>query len=154
MSVIKQERWAFSSALHVENPTVGKFTVTGLKTGIELSQHNQHNWLVCSVPGPNILEAWRIKAVLILYNIKGSPGGKIDKIGIRNGHLDVYGFENLTIGPNANWELKRLELPGTGYTFRYSLGVTIHVMYQKPEFEPTAPPTQFFFTGVGLEFIK
>lgn len=149
MSGITDRRWAFASALHVENPAVGKFHVNGLHTGIELLK-TQDNWLVGSIPAPNIHEGWKVKSALILYNIRG-PVGLIDKIGIRNGYLDLHRFENLTIGPNANWEIKQLDLPGPT-AFAYSLGITIHVWV--PDNPDVTPPIQFLFTGIGLEFSK
>ena len=153
-----EERWVYGSALHVENPTVGRFTVLGTMTTIEL-RANQHNWLICSVPAPNVLDGWRVRAVMIRYNIRrpDSRGlGHIDKIGIRNGNLDVARFEGLTIGPNSiepheNWEVRRLVLSRPG-DFRFGLGVTIHVLF--PEISPIPPPTKFSFTSIGIEFIK
>src|SRR6266540_613416 len=150
MSEITDERYAFGSTLRVEDPAVGKFFTKGLYTGLELTE-KKNNWLVGSVPAPNIHEGWRIKAVKILYSIRG-PYGSIDKIGIRNGHLDVYRFEGLTFGPNPNWQLQRLELPGPS-SFAYGLGVTIHVDYPEITGSTTSqPPTQFLFTSIGLEF--
>jgi hypothetical protein len=144
-----ERRWAWASALHVENPAVGKFHVNGLHSGIELRQ-GQGNWLVASIPAPNIHEGWKIRSVLILYNIRGNIG-LIDKIGIRNGHIEVHGFQNLTIGPNTSWELRKLDLPGPS-SFAYGLGISIHV--QVPATPDVTPPTQFLFTSVGLDFIK
>jgi len=151
MSQITDERWAFGSSLHVEDPTVGKFFCKGLYTGIELRQ-TESNWLVGSVPAPNIHEGWRIRSVMILYNIRG-PYGSIDKIGIRNGNLDAHRFEGLALGPNTTWELRKLELPSAA-SFAYGLGVTIHVNYPEIVGSPSQPPTQFLFTSIGLEFIK
>jgi hypothetical protein len=149
MSQITDERWAFGSSLHVEDPTVGNFYCKGLYTGITLVK-NQSNWLVGSVPAPNIHEGWKIKSVMILYNIRGELG-LIDKIGIRNGHLDVQRFEGLNIGPNTTWELRKFELPSAA-SFAYGLGVTIHVNY--PDHPDISHPTQFLFTSIGLEFIR
>jgi len=151
MSQITDARWAFGSALHVEDPTVGKFFCKGLYTGMELSE-TQSNWLVGSVPAPNTHEGWRINSVMILFNIRG-PYGNIDKIGIRSGHLDVQGFEGLNIGPNTTWELRKLDLPSAA-SFAYGLGVTIHVQYPEIIGSPGQPPTQFLFTSIGLEFIR
>jgi hypothetical protein len=148
-----QERWAFHTALHVEFKDVGKFIQDTRYTGVELNE-TQHNWLVGSVPGPNILDAWKVKAVMILYNIRNTQGdfGMIDKIGIRNGHLVLGSIENLNITRNANWDVKKLELPGPT-SFRYSLGVMIHVNY--PQIVDHGQwPTQFLFAGIGLEFVK
>jgi hypothetical protein len=119
----------------------------------------QHNWLICSVPAPNILEGWRVKAVMILYNIRrlDTRGfGMIDKIGIRDGNLDVARFEGLTIGPNSiepaeNWVERKLELPNPR-GFRFGLGVTIHVT--GPPLDTENPSTKFSFTSIGLEFTK
>lgn len=156
-----EQRWVYGSALHVENPSVGRFTVLGTMTTIELSNVTQHNWLICSVPAPNILEGWKVKAVMILYNIRRPdprPLGMIDKIGIRDGNLDVARFEGLTIGPNSiepneNWEVRKLELISPS-GFRFGLGVTIHVEGGLG-FEASAiGPTKFSFTSIGLEFIK
>ncbi len=128
MSEITDERYAFGSTLRVEDPAVGKFFTKGLYTGLELTE-KKNNWLV-------------------------GPYGSIDKIGIRNGHLDVYRFEGLTFGPNPNWQLQRLELPGPS-SFAYGLGVTIHVDYPEITGSTTSqPPTQFLFTSIGLEFVK
>jgi hypothetical protein len=80
-----EQRWAYGSALHVENPSVGRFTVLGTMTTIELLNPSQHNWLICSVSAPNTLEGWKVKAIMILYNIRRPdprPLGMIDKIGI------------------------------------------------------------------------
>ena len=148
-----QERWAFHTALHVEFKDVGKFIQDTRYTGVELNEL-QHNWLLGSVPAPNILEAWKIKSVMILYNLRNTQGdfGMIDKIGINNGHLPVHMFENLNITRNANWDVKKLELPGQ-FSFRYSLGVTIHVNYPQV-IDHGQWPTQFLFAGIGLEFVK
>jgi DNA-binding beta-propeller fold protein YncE len=155
---IIEERWVYGSALHVENPAVGRFSVLGTMTTIELGT-NQHNWLICSIPAPNVLDGWKVRAVMIRYNIRrpDSRGlGIIDKIGIRNGNLDVARFEGLTIGPNSiepqeNWEVRKLVLPRPG-DFKFGLGVTIHVLF--PQISPIPPPTKFSFTSIGLEFIK
>jgi DNA-binding beta-propeller fold protein YncE len=154
---IFEERWVYGSALHVENPTVGGFSVLGTMTTIEL-RTNQNNWLICSVPAPNALDGWRVGAVMIRYNIRRPDSrflGVIDKIGIRNGNLDVARFEGLSIGPNSiepneNWETRKLVLTNPG-GFVFGLGVTIHVIF--PQTSPTSP-TKFSFTSIGLEFIK
>jgi hypothetical protein len=153
MSEVIEERWSFGCSLTVENPAVGRFINTGLYTGIELT-HLQQNWLVCSVPAPNVLEAWKIKSIMIQYNIRNTQGdyGKVDKIGIRDGNQTVHGFENLDIGRNANWEIRKLALP-TPWDYRFGIGVNIHVIY--PEvLDPGPWPTQFLFTSIGLEFTK
>jgi hypothetical protein len=147
--VVVDERWAYGSSLHVEAPTVGNFFTKGLYTGIELKV-NQSNWLVGSVPALNIHEGWRIKAVMIRYNIRGAIG-VIDKIGVRQGNLDVHGFEGLNIGPNSTWETRKLELPNPS-AFTWGLGVTIHCAV--PQQVDVVHPTQFLFTSIGLEFIK
>jgi hypothetical protein len=151
MSQVTEERWVFSNALHVENPAVGKFHVNGLHAGIELNQ-NEQNWLVCSVPGPNVLEEWRIRSVMIQYNVKGQVG-RIDKIGIRDGNQTAASFENLDLGPNAGWEIRKLQLPAP-WDYRLGLGVTIHVACPMSTGGPPQPPTQFLFTSIGLEYIK
>jgi hypothetical protein len=107
MTEITQDSFVYGSALTVENPAVGRFINTGLYTGVELNQH-QHNWLICSVPAPSGLEGWKIKWVMILYDIRNTQGafGKIDKIGIRDGIRDVQRFENLNLTRTTGWTIR------------------------------------------------
>jgi hypothetical protein len=154
MSEITQERWAFGSALHVENPAVGKFIQDTRYTGIELNQV-QNNFLVCSVPAPSPLDGWRIKTLMIVYNIRNTQGdfGKIDKLGIRDGFNTVHGFENLNLVRNPSWEIRRFQLPNpAGY--KMGLGVSIHLDYPEIIGSSGQWPTQFLFTSIGLEFSK
>jgi hypothetical protein len=45
MSEIVDERYAFASALRVENPAVGNFFTKGLYTGIDYRKLNGIGWL-------------------------------------------------------------------------------------------------------------
>jgi hypothetical protein len=146
------ERWTFGTSLNVEKPTVGEFKHSTLYTSIVLTP-GQDNFVMTSVPAPNVLEGWSIKSVMLRYRITGDGGGIIDKIGIRDGNESIYSFENLLIGTNNAWETLKLELP-CPRPFRYGLDVSIHVFYDAGFGGPTQHPTPFQFVSIGLEFIK
>jgi hypothetical protein len=149
--MVAAETWTFGSSLRVENPSVGRFSTLGLYTFIELNK-NQHNWLVCSVPAPSVLEGWRIKSVYIQYRILGQFG-LIDKVGVRDGKDTYYSFDNLSVGPTSTtWWFLDLELPNTLPPYKYGIGVTIHVNY--PDHPGLPPPTRFQFTSIGLFLYK
>jgi hypothetical protein len=154
MSSVTEESWMFVSVLRAEDPSIGKFHSNGLHTGIELgvAQPIQQNWLIGSIPAPNPLEQWRINAVMLQYNIRGQLG-MIDKIGIRDGNQPAASFENLQIGPNSDWEIRKFPLPNP-WDYRFGLGVNIHVTMTENFGGPNVPPTQFLFTAIGLEFTK
>jgi hypothetical protein len=155
MSEITQERWTYGCSLTVENPAVGKFINKGLYTGIELNEL-QNNWLICSVPAPSPLDGWKVKTVMIVYNIRNTQGpfGKIDKIGVKDSFLDppLASFENLNLVKNPSWEIKRFDFP-TQKTYKMGLGVSIHVDYPQVV-DHGQWPTQFLFTSIGLGFAK
>ena len=113
------ERWTFGTSLNVENPTVGEFKHTTLYTSIVL-EPGQQNFVMTSVPSPNVVEGWRIKSVMLRYRITGDGGGTIDKIGIRDGNESIHSFENLLIGINNAWQTLKLELP-CPMPFRFGL---------------------------------
>jgi hypothetical protein len=73
----------FGHALNVENPQVGTFSRSTLYSKLTLVEA-QANWLLASVPTPNVTEGWRISAVLLRYTIRGRAG-VIDKVGLRDG---------------------------------------------------------------------
>lgn len=146
------ERWTFGTSLNVENPQVGEFKHTTLYTSIKLAP-GQHNFVMTSVPSPNVLERWRVKSVMLRYRITGNGAGVIDKIGIRDGNESIHSFENLLIGTNNSWETLRLELP-CPRAFRFGLDVSIHVFYDPGFGGPTQHPTPFHFASIGLEFTK
>jgi murein tripeptide amidase MpaA len=145
------ERWTFGTSLNVENPTVGQFKHTTLYTSIILAP-GQHNFVMTSVPSPNVVEGWKIKSVMLRYRITAGAG-VIDKIGIRDGNESIHSFENLLIGVNNAWETLKLELP-CPKSFKFGLDVSIHVFYDPGFGGPQPPPTPFQFASIGLEFTK
>ena len=147
----RDERWTFGHALHVENPAVGIVSRSTLYFKIVLNE-TESNWVLASVPTPNVTKGWKVAAAALRYTIRGRAG-LIDKIGIRDGNDVVGSFENLTIGPNAGWQSLGLSL-NPAIPFQFGLGVSIHVNYPD-NFDPQPlGPAEFLFASVGLGFIQ
>src|SRR5262245_50776980 len=123
------ERWIFGHALHVENRQVGTFTRNTLYSELELTpaQPAQDNWVLASVPTPNVTEKWQISAVMLRYAIIGHANGIIDKVGLRDGEHLVWSFEGLNVGPGSGWQTLNLALPSPR-TFSFGLGISIHAV--------------------------
>jgi hypothetical protein len=145
------QRWIFGHALNIENPQVGTFSRSTLHSKLTLAE-TQDNWLLASIPTPNVTEGWKISSIMLRYTIRGRAGG-IDKVGLRDGEQLVHFFEGLTAGPIAGWQTLTLPLSPTR-TFKFGLGVSIHASYPD-NFDP-APlgPTEFLFASVGLGFVR
>jgi hypothetical protein len=147
----RDERWTFGHALNVENPSVGTFLRSTLHAKIILTE-TQSNWVLASVPTPNVTKGWRISSVLLRYTIRGRAG-HIDKVGLRDGDQLVHSFEGLNVGPAASWQTLTLPL-SPARKFRFGLGVSIHVDYPD-NFDPQPlGPSEFLFASVGLGFVK
>ena len=142
----RDERWTFGHALHVEDPTIGTFIRNTLYSKITLNP-TESNWVLASVPTPNVTKGWKVGAVALRYTIRGGVG-VIDKIGLRDGDQTAYSFEGLALGPISDWQSVGLSLPPSN--FQYGLGVSIHVNY--PVIQPLGP-TEFLFASVGLGFV-
>jgi len=151
MAANRDERWTFGHALNVESSSGGTFSRSTLYSKLTLLE-TQHNWLLASVPTPNVTEGWKIAGVMLRYSIRGRAG-LIDKIGLRDGDQTIHSFENLNNGPIAGWQTLSLPLTPTR-TFRYGLGVAIHASYPD-NFDPMPlGPTEFLIASVGLAFVK
>jgi hypothetical protein len=160
------QRWTFASSLDVENPAVGEISRLTLNFSVKLKR-GEDNWVLASVPAPNVTEGWEVKSVMLRYRISGE-GGKIDKIGLRNGDVAVHQFEGLGFGDTGGWQTAKLTLLNSA-GFAFGLGVSIHLngglntARRKPDGSEQdggdgggagPPPTVFAFASVGLEFIK
>ena len=165
------ERWTFASSLDVENPTVGEISRLTSNFSVKLDRGTV-NWVLASVPAPNVTKGWEVKSVMMRYRISGGAG-KIDKIGLRNGDVAVHEFEDLGLGNTGGWQTAKLTLPNSA-RFAFGLGVSIHLngelstARREPDgmhqdggggggggtTPPPPPPTVFAFASVGLEFIK
>jgi hypothetical protein len=145
------QRWVFGHALNVENPQAGTFSRSTLYCKLTLVE-TQDNWLLASIPTPNVTEGWRISSVLLRYTIRGRAG-VIDKVGLRDGEQLVHSFEGLNVGPAAGWQTLTLPLsPPRAFTF--GLGVSIHANYPD-NFDPQPlGPAEFLFVSVGLGFVR
>src|ERR1022692_917509 len=130
MMTDKDERWTFGHALHVEDPNVGNFIHAALYSRLSLGV-NQSNWVLASIPTPNVTQGWKISSIMLRYTIRGfawnlvggahtadgSPvtggPGIIDKIGIRDGDVSVHEFGGLqlTFITGGGWETLALPLP-------------------------------------------
>jgi hypothetical protein len=142
-------------SLTVKDPTVGRFINTGSYAGIRLGRL-QHNSLICSIPVPDQEAGWRIKAIILLYNIKNirGPGkqrgasGKIVEVELRDARRLVHRFENPDC-PANEWRIGYLWLPDSSInSWDFGLSVTIHVdRGPKGIF-----PTEFLFSSIGLIF--
>lgn len=151
MATDRDERWTFGHALHVEDPGVGVFARSTLYSKVTLLEA-QSDWVLASVPTPNVTEGWKIASVMLRYTIRGRAG-LIDKVGLRDGDQTIYTFEGLDIGPVAGWQTLTLPLP-EAWKFTYGVGVSIHVNYPD-NFDPQPlGPAEFLFASVGLGFVK
>lgn len=146
-----QERWIFGHALHVESPQVGTFSRFTLYSELALTR-TQQNWLLASVPAPNVTGGWSVSAVMLRYTIQGKIGA-IDKVGLRDGDQLVHAFEPLNAGPITDWETMTLTLPSPR-KFQFGLGVSIHATCESFEDINLFPPTEFRFASVGLGFVQ
>jgi hypothetical protein len=145
------QRWIFGHALHVENRQVGNFSRSTLYSKLTLVE-TQSNWLLASIPTPNVTEGWKISAVMLRYTIRGRAG-LIDKVGVRDGEQVVHSFEGLNVGPAAGWQTLNLPL-SPAIPFRLGLGVSIHANYPD-NFDPQPlGPAEFLFVSVGLGFVR
>jgi hypothetical protein len=151
MATERDERWIFGHALHVENPAGGTFALSTLYSKLTLVE-TQSNWVLASVPTPNVTQGWKIAGVMLRYSIRGRAG-VIDKVGLRDGDQTVHSFENLNHGPVAGWQTLALTLPSPK-AFRFGMGVSIHAAYPD-NFDPMPlGPSEFLFASVGLAFLK
>ena len=152
----RDERWTFGNSLNVENPDMGDFERNTLYSTITLTKNGdpytptQSNWVLASIPTPNATKGWKISSVMLRYTIIGKPG-IIDKVVLRDGDLELYSFENLTVGPISGWQTLTLPLPEPK-AFQFGLGVGIHVVFLDYFFD--CGSADFRFASVGLEFIK
>jgi hypothetical protein len=141
------ERWVFGNALNVENPQGGAFVINTLYSQLTLAE-GEENWVLAAVPGPNITEGWSVTAVLLRYSI---VGGIIDKIGVRDGDIEVYSLENQFIADtNGGWQTATFPIPSTP-TISMGLGVSLHVT------GIGVPPTfinDLRFASIGLAFYR
>ncbi|MDA4126866.1 MAG: hypothetical protein OK452_06665 [Thaumarchaeota archaeon] len=171
MIIDKDERWTFGHALNVEDPTVGTFIRTTQYSKISLWV-NDSNWVLASIPTPNVTKGWKISSVMLRYTIRGlgwndigdlldlppelPPGatgpGVIDKIVIRDGDETVHEFEGLHLTKIKDWETLTLALPQSKQ-FKFGLGVSIHVFYEGPVGGDDVP-AEILFASVGLGFVK
>jgi hypothetical protein len=150
----RDERWTFGHALNVEDPNTGIFERSTLYSKITINLNPFSNWVLASIPTPNVTKGWRISSVMLRYTIPGQIGftGSIDKIIVRDGNEIVAEFENLKIWANAGWETLTLNLPQSK-TFKFGLGVGIHVILNLPDEVPVGP-SEIRFASVGLGFVK
>jgi hypothetical protein len=145
----RDERWIFGHALNVEDPNVGIFKRSTLYSSITLKP-KESNWVLASIPAPNLTKGWKVGAIALRYHIIGEVAN-IDKIGLRDGDQEVYSFENLLIGPVAGWQSVGLSI-SPSVPFQFGLGVSIHVTHLVPEM--LGPPVvEFRFASVGLGFV-
>jgi hypothetical protein len=145
------QRWIFGHALHVENRQVGTFSRSTLYSKLTLVE-TQSNWLLASIPTPNVTEGWKISAVMLRYTIRGRAG-LIDKVGLRDGEQLVHSFDGLNVGPAAGWQTLNLPL-SPAMPFKFGLGVSIHANYPD-NFDPQPlGPAEFLFVSVGLGFVR
>jgi hypothetical protein len=86
-----------------------------------------------------------------------SPFGGIDKVGIKDGEGVVHEFNPLAITSFNNWQTISVELPGGPRSFRFGLGLSIHLNNRvdtKADPPPPLPPVKISVASVGVEFIK
>ena len=129
----------------------------GLTFSITLS-NGQQNWIWTNLPSPNISgEVWKIKSVKLRICTSNSPFGGIDKVGIKDGENVVHEFNPLAITSFNNWEhYFTAKLPGPR-TFKFGLGVSIHVNNRvdtKEDPPPPLPPVKIEVSSIGVVFIK
>lgn len=161
MATLQDERWTFGHALHVENiDIVNPFARNTLYSKIHLNG-GASNWVLASVPTPNVTEGWKISYVILRYAIRGAgpESGFIDKIGVRDGNEVVSEVEGLDIGrtPQGGWQTVIVSRLSPPKPFKYGLGVSIHVNYPVKPTDPSwpsFPPTEFLFASVGLGFVR
>jgi hypothetical protein len=150
------ERWVFGNTLNVEKPEAGSFSRSTLYSKLTLGQPDtlgKDNWLLASVPAPNVTEGWSIADVMLRYTIRGEIGA-IDKVGLRDGNELVHSFEDPSLAvPIPDWETLTLTLPSPR-RFTFGLGVSIHASYEGFGGSTAPPPTEFLFASVGLKFVR
>ena len=86
-----------------------------------------------------------------------SSFGGIDKVGIRDGQGVVHEFNPLATTSFNNWQTISLEVSGGPRSFRFGLGLSIHVNNRvdtKEDPPPPLPPVKISVASVGVEFIK
>jgi hypothetical protein len=153
----RDERWTFGTSLNVEDPAAGTFRRLTLYSSIALVS-GQNNWILASVPTPNVVLGWKVKAIMLRYRISPSNpelgiGGRIDKIGIRDGDKLLHEFDGLNLGPITNWQTLRQELPNP-LNFQFGLGVLVHVDFPSNIGATDQTQSTFYFASIGLEFVK
>lgn len=151
-----QELWVGYTSISPDNLRVGQFRIGGLFYSIILNNAEQ-NWLFANLPTPNVREGWRIKSLKLRIRTEGSPFGGIDKVGIRDGEGVVHEFNPLAITSFNRWQTIPLEIPSGPRTFRFSLGISIHVNNRvdtKQDPPPPLPPVKVCLAGFGVEFIR
>jgi hypothetical protein len=151
-----QELWISYTSISRDNPQVGQFRIGGLFCSIRLDNGEQ-NWFFTNLPTPNVRDGWKIKSVKLRILTEESPFGGIDKVGIRDGEGVVHEFNPLAINSFNNWQTISLEVPGGPRSFRFGLGLSIHLNNRvdtKEDPPPPLPPVKISVASVGVEFIK
>jgi hypothetical protein len=151
-----QELWIGYTSISRDNSQVGQFRIGGLFCSIRLNNGEQ-NWFFTNLPTPNVSDGWKIKSVKLRIRTEESPFGGIDKVGIRDGEGVIHEFNPLAITSFNNWQTISREVPGGPRSFRFGLGLSIHLNNRvdtKEDPPPPLPPVKISVASVGAEFIK
>jgi hypothetical protein len=162
MSDQLDQRWTFGTPLDVDAPVVGTVKRTNEGFTIILESENQSVLIYTPIPTPNVIEGWKVKAVMLRYRIFGvndQPVTSIfDTVLVWDGDQMVPGFPiflNIgmpTGGIDTGWKTAKVELPVPA-NFQFGLGVSIQANHISGGLANVFPAV-FEIASVGLEFIK